>query len=106
MSLLGLTEYFPERALAQARELDEYRKENGKTRGPLHGLPISLKDQFDIKGMELTMGYAAYLGRVSSENASLVDLLEAAGAVLYVRTNIPQTLMVRLESKLCHCSRL
>lgn len=89
-----LTEFFPERALAQARSLDKHFAETGKTKGPLHGLPISLKDQFDIKDMELTMGYAAYLGRVSSENASLVDLLEASGAVLYVRTNIPQTLMI------------
>jgi amidase len=90
----GLTEFFPERALAQAKKLDEYRQKNGKTVGPLHGVPISLKDQFDIKGMELTMGYASYLGRISPENACLVDLLEAAGAVLYVRTNIPQTLMI------------
>jgi len=89
-----LTEFFPERALAQAKKLDEYRQKNGKTVGPLHGVPISLKDQFDIKGMELTMGYASYLGRISPENACLVDLLEAAGAVLYVRTNIPQTLMI------------
>lgn len=40
------------------------------------------------------MGYAAYLGRISPENAALVDLLEAMGAIIYVRTNIPQTLMV------------
>lgn len=63
--------------------------------GPLHGIPVSLKDQFDIKDVELTMGYAGYLGRVSPANSSLVDLLEANGAIIYVRTNIPQTLMVR-----------
>lgn len=40
------------------------------------------------------MGYGAYLGRISKENASIVDLLEALGAIIYVRTNIPQTLMV------------
>lgn len=63
-------------------------------RGPLHGIPVSLKDQFDIKGVELNMGYGAYLGRISKENAAIVDLLEALGAIIYVRTNIPQTLMV------------
>lgn len=65
-------------------------------RGPLHGVPVSLKDQFDIKGVELNMGYGAYLGRISPENAAIVDLLLALGAIIYVRTNIPQTLMVRI----------
>lgn len=36
-------------ALMRAKELDEYYAKNGKTVGPLHGLPISLKDQFRIK---------------------------------------------------------
>ena len=36
-------------ALAQANELDDYYEKNGKTVGPLHGLPISLKDQFRVK---------------------------------------------------------
>ena len=89
-----LTEIFFDRALASARRLDDYLEKHGKTIGPLHGLPISLKDQFDISGIELTMGYAAYLGRVSDEDACLVSLLEDAGAVLYVRTNVPQTLML------------
>lgn len=35
--------------MAQAKELDAYYKKNGKTVGPLHGLPISLKDQFRVK---------------------------------------------------------
>jgi amidase len=42
-------EFFPERALARAQELDTYYQRTGKTVGPLHGLPISLKDQFRIK---------------------------------------------------------
>jgi amidase len=42
-------EFFPEMALARAQELDTYYQETGKTVGPLHGLPISLKDQFRIK---------------------------------------------------------
>lgn len=51
-----LTEIFVERALARAAELDEYLKTMGKVMGPLHGLPISLKDQIIIKGLETTMG--------------------------------------------------
>lgn len=42
-------EFFPEMALAQAKELDAYYEKNGKTIGPLHGLPISLKDQLRVK---------------------------------------------------------
>lgn len=51
-----LTEIFVEKALARAAELDAYLKTNGKVVGPLHGLPISLKDQHRIKGLETTMG--------------------------------------------------
>lgn len=42
-------EFFPEMALARAKALDEALKKDGKPVGPLHGLPISLKDQFRIK---------------------------------------------------------
>lgn len=51
-----LTEIFIEQALARAKEVDDYLKKNGKPIGPFHGLPISLKDQFCIKGMETVMG--------------------------------------------------
>lgn len=46
-------EFFPDIALARAKSLDEALKKDGKPIGPLHGLPISLKDQFRIKvGLE------------------------------------------------------
>lgn len=51
-----LTEIFVERALQRARELDEHLAKTGGVVGPLHGLPISLKDQICIKGLEATMG--------------------------------------------------
>ncbi|GAA5849648.1 hypothetical protein JCM8547_000520 [Rhodosporidiobolus lusitaniae] len=89
-----LTEIFFDRALKRAAELDEHVHRTGKVVGPLHGVPVSLKDQFDIEGLELTMGYAAYLGRVSERDCALVKLLLDAGAVLYVRTNVPQTMMI------------
>jgi len=43
------------------------------------------------------MGYAAYLGRISSENSAIVEVLFKAGAVLYVQTNIPQVRTCRLD---------
>ena len=90
-----LTEIFVERALARAAELDDALKKTGKVIGPLHGLPISLKDQLCIKGLETTMGYVSWIGNYAEKNAVLVDILEACGAVPFVRTNVPQTLMVR-----------
>ncbi|PPR00101.1 hypothetical protein CVT24_008959 [Panaeolus cyanescens] len=88
-----LTEIFIDRALERAAQLDKHFKETGKVVGPLHGLPISLKDQINIKGIESTMGYVSWIGREVTKNSVLADILEQAGAVLYVKTNIPQTLM-------------
>ncbi|TVY31478.1 Acetamidase [Lachnellula occidentalis] len=93
-------EFFPEIALARAKELDESFKMTGKVVGPLHGLPISLKDQFRIKvqltrlGLETSMGYVAWIGRVDKADSVLVTLLLKAGAVFYVKTSVPQSLMV------------
>ncbi|GLB39786.1 putative general amidase [Lyophyllum shimeji] len=88
-----LTEIFIERALARAAQLDEHIKKTGKVVGALHGLPISLKDQVSIKGIESTMGYVSWIGKSAERNSVLVDALESLGAVLCVKTNIPQTLM-------------
>lgn len=51
-----LTEIFFDRALIRAKELDEHLEETGRTVGPLHGLPVSVKDRFDIKGLDTTVG--------------------------------------------------
>lgn len=62
--------------------------------GPLHGMPISLKDSFNLKGIHTTIGYIAFVNRPAADsNSVLVDILLRNGAVLYVKTNIPQTLM-------------
>lgn len=52
-----LHEIFFDAALADAQYLDDYYAKNGKPIGPLHGLPVSLKDQFHVKDVETTMGY-------------------------------------------------
>ncbi|KAJ7675379.1 general amidase [Mycena rosella] len=88
-----LTEIFVDRALARAKELDAHLEKTGKVVGALHGLPISLKDQISIKGIESSMGYVSWIGQHAEKNAVLVDILESLGAVPFVKTNIPQTLM-------------
>ncbi|KIL66043.1 hypothetical protein M378DRAFT_177988 [Amanita muscaria Koide BX008] len=82
-----LTEIFIDRALQRAAWLDKELETTGKVVGPLHGLPISLKDQVCVKGTEHT------IGRVAERNSVLADILESQGAVLYVKTNLPQTIM-------------
>ncbi|KAF2168675.1 hypothetical protein M409DRAFT_53310 [Zasmidium cellare ATCC 36951] len=89
-----LTETFYSKALDRAKTLDEHFKQTGKTLGPLHGLPISIKDSFDVGGITTTCGFVALLevGQ-AKKNAPLVDMLLDLGAVLYVKTNVPQTMM-------------
>ncbi|PKY06707.1 alpha-glucosidase [Aspergillus campestris IBT 28561] len=89
-----LTEHFFPRALERAQYLDDYLKREKKVVGPLHGLPVSLKDCFRIEGVQSTVGYVSFLEHPpASSNSALVNMLLDMGAVLYVKTNIPQTLM-------------
>lgn len=84
---------FPE-AHARAKELDEHLKMTGKPYGPLHGIPISIKESFNVQGVHSTLGLVSFLDRPpASQNSPLVDVLLEAGAILYVKTNIPQTMM-------------
>lgn len=83
-----LTEVFLDRAIDSAQQLDEHLKRTGKVKGPLHGLPVSLKDQFGIKGLPTCMGYSAWAEQPEEKDCVLVDCLQRAGAVLYVRTNV------------------
>ncbi|KAH0595776.1 hypothetical protein MHUMG1_06324 [Metarhizium humberi] len=87
-----LTEIFFDRALERAQYLDR-QKGKGQLVGPLHGLPISLKDSFQIAGVASTLGLTAYLDHRAESNSALVDILLALGAVLYCKTNVPQTMM-------------
>ncbi|KAF2002522.1 amidase [Amniculicola lignicola CBS 123094] len=89
-----LTEIFFEEAMERAKECDEFLKREGKVMGPLHGLPISLKDSFNVKGVASTIGYISFLSHPpKAANGALIDLLFRAGAVFYVKTNLPQTMM-------------
>ncbi|KAH8705769.1 amidase [Talaromyces proteolyticus] len=89
-----LTETFFDDAIARAKDLDKYLETTKKVKGPLHGLPISLKDSFNVTGVQTTVGYVSFVGNPpKTTNSPLVDLLLDLGAVLYVKTNLPQTQM-------------
>lgn len=88
-----LTEILFDDAIARAKELDAYFQRTGQPFGPLHGLPISLKDTFKIRGYDSSIGVAALCFKPSTVNSALVEQLLSLGAVLYCKTNIPQTMM-------------
>jgi amidase len=80
-------------ALERAKFLDNYLKENKKPFGPLHGVPISVKDLFNIPGYDSTLGFVSLIGNKATKESDFVRLLLDLGAVVFVKTNIPQTLM-------------
>ncbi|GEM12727.1 fatty-acid amide hydrolase [Rhodotorula toruloides] len=86
------TELFFDRALERARELDDHFSKTGEPVGPLHGLPISLKDQHELKGMRNTIGFVSWLDKVADADGPIGAALQADGAVLYVKSNVPTSL--------------
>jgi amidase len=102
MQLHCLHEIFFDAAIASAKQLDEYYAQHNKTIGPLHGLPISLKDQFHVKDVETTMGYVGWIGTFEGKTGTgkeknveseMVRELRDCGAVLFCKTSVPHTLM-------------
>jgi amidase len=79
--------------------LDVEFKETGKLRGPLHGIPITLKDQFNVKGVDTTLGYVGRSFCPAQEDAALVRILRNMGAIIIAKTNLPQSIMVCRSSK-------
>ena len=89
----SLTEIMFEDAIKRAADLDKYLAKTGTTVRPLHGLPISVKDQFNVKGYDSTIGFVAWAENPAAINSTLVDDLYAAGAVNLVKTNVPVCLV-------------
>jgi aspartyl-tRNA(Asn)/glutamyl-tRNA(Gln) amidotransferase subunit A len=76
-------------ALAQAREAENEIRA-GKWRGPLHGIPIGLKDLIDTAGVKTTCASALFAERVPTEDAEVVRRLKNAGAVLIGKQNMQE----------------
>ncbi|KAJ1030496.1 hypothetical protein NDA16_001405 [Ustilago loliicola] len=89
-----LTEVFIDKALERAAELDAHFSETGELVGPLHGIPISLKDTFHLPGIRTTIGFSTWLAKPhEATTATAASILQHLGAVHYVKTNVPQTMM-------------
>ncbi|OAG36140.1 hypothetical protein AYO21_09680 [Fonsecaea monophora] len=87
------TEFLATEAIEKARELDKYFQDTGKLVGPLHGVPISVKEHIGLEGRICHSSYTAWVKNVAAEDALIVALMKKAGAVILFRTNQPQTLM-------------
>jgi aspartyl-tRNA(Asn)/glutamyl-tRNA(Gln) amidotransferase subunit A len=79
----------PERILAEARRAEQELR-GGRARGPLHGVPIAVKDLCWTRGERTTAGSKVLAGFVPDEDASVVTRLRAAGAVIFGKTNTPE----------------
>ncbi|OAG38195.1 hypothetical protein AYO21_07528 [Fonsecaea monophora] len=88
-----LTEIFFDQALDRAAFLDDHIHRTGRPLGPLHGLPIALKDSINVSGVDSTIGMAALAFKPVPRNSVIVDMLLSLGAVMYVKTNVPQSMM-------------
>jgi Asp-tRNA(Asn)/Glu-tRNA(Gln) amidotransferase A subunit family amidase len=74
-------------AMEQAQRAED-EIASGKWRGPLHGIPVGLKDLIDTAGIPTTAASELYEHRIPIQNAEVVDRLEAAGAVLIGKQNL------------------
>lgn len=84
-SIISLNSAAPE----EAKRLDAERAA-GKVRGPLHGVPIVIKDNIDMAGMVTTAGSLALAENLRERNAPLVDRLTAAGVIVIAKTNLSE----------------
>jgi amidase len=94
-----LHEIFFNAAIESVKQLDLYFDQYKKPLGPLHGVPISLKDTIHVQGVHTSMGYIGWLGtfqgkrddgREKAYESAIVKDLRALGAILYVKTSVPQ----------------
>lgn len=75
-------------ALAHAKRLDEYLERTDETVGPLHGLPISVKDQCRVIGTETTCGFVYPIGDIDKDDSAVVKIMNDAGANVFAKTSL------------------
>lgn len=99
-------EIFTDEGLERAKYLDEFYHKNGKTIGPLHGVPLSLKEHMSYKNKICHACFVGDIETIKSEHCVTNQILEDLGAVFYVRTNQPQTLMhLCSDNNIIGCTR-
>ena len=87
-----------EGALKAARAADRAASKGVKL-GPLHGVPITIKEAFDVAGLRTTSSHPPLKDNMAKSDASLVARLRAAGAVILGKTNVPELCAARSEER-------
>lgn len=85
--LNSITSLAPD-VLLQAQLLERERRQQGP-RGPLHGIPVLVKDNLDVRGLPTTNGYAFLRSHIAERDSAAVQRLREAGAVILGKTNMP-----------------
>ncbi|KAI9285720.1 amidase signature domain-containing protein [Umbelopsis sp. AD052] len=95
-----LSEMVFDRAIAEAQELDDYYEANGKLKGSLHGLPVSIKDNHLLKGTTSGVGFTSWTTTIHNEDSVIAQLLMREGAIIYCKTTVPMAMLsVETESR-------
>lgn len=87
--LNAFSDMHPDEAIAAARALDADRARTGTARGPLHGIPIAIKDENDVAGYVTGYGGAAFT-QPAARDSAVVGRLREAGAVIIGKTRMPE----------------
>lgn len=88
-------------ARLEAQAADERRRRSEESElGPLHGLPITIKENIDVRGTDSTLGLRSRMNQPAEKDALLVKELRAAGAIVLGKTNVPQLLLVQESDNL------
>ncbi|GFZ48497.1 Putative amidase C550.07 [Saitozyma sp. JCM 24511] len=85
--------FAPKEALDAAKSLDEVMEKTGRPVGPLHGVPVSVKDFINVKGYPQSAGHISSAPLVPEQDAHIVAILRRAGAVFIAKTTQPQSIM-------------
>lgn len=80
-----------ERARQAAKQADEALA-NGEVRGPLHGVPMTIKESYDIAGLPTTWGFSEFEKNIAASDSHMVERYKQAGAHFLGKTNVPVAL--------------
>ncbi len=99
--LNAVVEQCTERALAEAKQADAGQAK-GRIKGPLHGVPMTIKDSFDTEGVVSTGGTLGRKSYIPGRDATVVARLREAGAILLGKTNTPELTLSFVTQNLIH----
>jgi hypothetical protein len=78
------------RALEEADRLDALLRTTGRVSGPLHGIPVIVKDNIDVAGLPMTSGFQGWKNYYPSEDAPLVKKIRAAGGIILAKSSLSE----------------